>query len=155
LEEQQYIVFRMNEEKYGAPLEQIQSIEKLMTITKAPKVLNFIKGLIDLRGTSVPVIDLRERFGLPTEIDEDQARIVIVNVADALVGMIVDAVLDVQPVMMSQIEAAPKLIGGVEAKYLNGVAHLDNGLLILLNLNRILSEAEERQLAEVEKSVRG
>ncbi|MCL6636873.1 MAG: chemotaxis protein CheW [Alicyclobacillus sp.] len=155
MSDQQVIVFTVAGEQYGVPVEQVQSIERMLPITRVPKTLPFIKGVVNLRGVVLPVLDMRERFGFaPAETTED-ARVVVVRSDRYTVGLVVDAVDDVTVVPKSAIEPPPAMVGGVEAVYLHGVARLAERLLILLNLDRVLSDAEERQLQEVEKSVQG
>ncbi|GLG00583.1 chemotaxis protein CheW [Alicyclobacillus hesperidum subsp. aegles] len=154
---QQYVVMKMGKELYGAPVMQVVSVERMMDITPVPRTLPFIKGVVNLRGTVTPVIDLRERVGLSAteRLDSDAMRIVIVEVDAMLVGMIVDSVEDVVTVDESQVSAPPEVVGGLRAVYLHGVAQLDERLLVLLNVNRILSDVEVDQLREVEKRVHG
>lgn len=153
--EQQFIVFSMADEQYGVPVGQIQSIERVLPITRVPKTLKFIKGVMNLRGIVTPVLDLRERFGFPVVETTDETRIIVVSVEEMTVGLVVDKVLDVQPLSDAMIAPPPTMVGGMQATYLNGVAKIKDKVLILVNLNRVLSEVEEKQLKEVEKSVKG
>ncbi len=153
--EQQIIVMAIGDERYGVDVKQVQSIEKIVPITRVPKTLPFIKGVMNLRGIVTPVIDLRERFGFQSTELTDDARITVIQVEDVTVGMIVDAVTDVVSIQSDAIEPPPSVVGGVQAIYLSGVARVNGELLILLNLERVLSDAESAQLEEVEKSVRG
>ncbi len=151
----QVVIFKIEEERYGVPIHQVQSIERWMETTRVPKTLSFIKGVVNLRGTITPVIDVRERFGMSTKEADDDTRIVVVGIDAMTVGMVVDAVLDVVMVDEEEVKEPPRVVGGVAAEYLNGVVSLASGVLVLLNLGRILSDVEERQLREVEKSVHG
>ncbi len=153
--EQQVIVMAIGNERYGVDVTQVQSIEKIMPITRVPKTLPFIKGVMNLRGVVTPVLDLRERFGFESADLTDDARITVIQVEEVVVGMIVDAVTDVVTIQSDAIEPPPSIVGGVQAVYLSGVARVNGELLILLNLKRVLSDAEASQLDEVEKSVRG
>lgn len=155
MSEQQVIVMAIGNERYGVNVKQVQSIEKVMPITRVPRTLPFIKGVMNLRGVVTPVIDLRERFNFPVTDLTDDARITVVQVADMTVGMIVDAVIDVVTLSTDEIDAPPAIVGGIQAIYLSGVARVKDELLILLNLEHVLSNIEEQQLKEVEKSVLG
>lgn len=152
MSEIQVAVMRIGNEKYGSNIQQILSIERMMDMTKVPNTLPFVKGIIHLRGNITPIIDLRERFHLSIG-HSDESRIVVVQVKDTVVGMIVDDVTDVLTVSDKQIDAPPAVIGGVSSKYLQGVAKIADQLLVLLDLEQILSDVESRQIAEVEKSV--
>lgn len=150
-EELKVIVFRLGSEEYGIEVDKVQTIERMMPITRVPKTLSFVKGVINLRGVVIPVIDLRGRFSLPESEYTDQTRIVIVGVDDMQVGFIVDSANDVIDIKSSAIDSPPEVVGGVKARYLRGVAKLeDSRLLIMLNLNEVLNKSEIVQLESVE-----
>ncbi|APO45210.1 chemotaxis protein CheW [Paenibacillus sp. FSL H7-0942] len=150
-EELKVIVFKLGSEEYGIEVDKVQTIERMMPITRVPKTLSFVKGVINLRGVVIPVIDLRGRFSLPETEYTDQTRIVIVGVDDMQVGFIVDSANDVIDIKSSAIDSPPEVVGGVKARYLRGVAKLeDSRLLIMLNLNEVLNKSEIVQLESVE-----
>ncbi|WP_315371541.1 chemotaxis protein CheW [Paenibacillus xylanexedens] len=150
-EELKVIVFKLGSEEYGIEVDKVQTIERMMPITRVPKTLSFVKGVINLRGVVIPVIDLRGRFSLPETAKTDQTRIVIVGVDDMQVGFIVDSANDVIDIKSSAIDSPPEVVGGVKARYLRGVAKLeDSRLLIMLNLNEVLNKSEIVQLESVE-----
>lgn len=149
-----YVIMRVGEERYGAHVSQVQSVERLGEITPVPRTLSFIKGVIHLRGAVVPVIDLAERVGLTHRAqDADEMRVVIAEVEDRVVGMIVDGVEDVVQIPPETIEPPPAVVGGLQAVYLRGVARVGNDLLVLLNLNRVFSAAESEQLKQIEQFI--
>ncbi|MGD0030304.1 chemotaxis protein CheW [Paenibacillus illinoisensis] len=151
MEELKVIVFKLGSEEYGIEVEKVQTIERMMPITRVPKTFSFVKGVINLRGVVIPVIDLRGRFNLPETEYTDQTRIVIVAVGDMQVGFIVDAANDVIDIKSSAIDSPPEVVGGVKARYLRGVAKLENErLLIMLNLHEVLNKSEVVQLESVE-----
>lgn len=144
------IVFRLLDEEYGVDVNQVLSIERMEHITRVPKTDDFVKGVINLRGVVTPIIDLRSRFGLASSLYTESTRIIIVSVEGVEVGLIVDSANDVIDVPVEAIEPAPEIVGGVEATYLRGVAKLDKRLLILLNLNKVLSAEEVKHLDQLE-----
>ncbi|MGN7470211.1 chemotaxis protein CheW [Brevibacillus sp. SAFN-007a] len=144
------IVFRLKDEEYGVEVNQVKSIEKLEHITRVPRTPAFVKGVINLRGVVTPIIDLRNRFGLEESLYSESTRIIIVAVGELEVGLIVDAANDVIDIPVNAIEPPPEVVGGVEAAYLRGVAKLDKRLLILLNLDKVLSTEEIKQLDSIE-----
>jgi purine-binding chemotaxis protein CheW len=144
------IVFRLKDEEYGVEVNQVKSIEKLEHITRVPRTPKFVKGVINLRGVVTPIIDLRNRFGLDESDYADATRVIIVAVGELEVGLIVDAANDVIDIPVNAIEPPPEVVGGVEAAYLRGVAKLDKRLLILLNLDKVLSTEEIKQLDAIE-----
>jgi purine-binding chemotaxis protein CheW len=150
-EELKVIVFALAHEEYGVEVDKVRTIERMLPMTRVPKTPAFVKGVINLRGVVVPVIDLRGRFGLPEKEYTENSRIIIVNVKEMEVGMIVDSANDVIDVDSDQIEQPPEIVGGIQAKYLRGVAKVDgNRLLIVLNLEEVLNKQEIVQLEQIE-----
>jgi purine-binding chemotaxis protein CheW len=146
-EELKVIVFTLIDEEYGVEVEQVRTIERMLPMTRVPRTPAFVKGVINLRGVVVPVIDLRGRFGLPERGYTDSSRIIIVAVNGMEVGMIVDSANDVIDLDAGQIESPPEVAGGIKAKYLRGIAKIgDDRLLVLLNLEEVLNKQEIVQL---------
>lgn len=149
-EELKVIVFTLAHEEYGIEVDKVRTIERLSPITRVPKTPAFVKGVINLRGVVVPVIDLRGRFGLPEAELGENTRIIIVAANDLEVGFIVDSANDVIDLMSDTIENPPEVVGGIKAKYLSGVAKIgENRLLILLNLSEVLNRSEIIQLEQL------
>lgn len=150
-EELKVIVFSLAHEEYGIEVDKVRTIERMQPITRVPKTPRFVKGVINLRGVVVPVIDLRGRFGLLESEATDDSRIIIVAVNQMEVGFIVDSAKDVIDLNSGQIVNPPEVVGGVSAKYLQGVAKLDETrLLIMLNLSEVLNKKEIVQLEELD-----
>ncbi|WP_100010358.1 chemotaxis protein CheW [Lentibacillus sediminis] len=146
-----YIVFQMNHQTYGADVRQILSIEKVQEITEVPRTAGFIKGVINLRGDTTPIIDLKERFRLGKLEQTEATRILIVHIADIRVGLMVDSATDVIDVDAELIEQAPEIIGGIRDTFIKGVAKQEDGLLILLNLEAVLDLNETNELRKFTK----
>jgi purine-binding chemotaxis protein CheW len=136
------VSFRLAREEYGIEITKVQEIILLGEITRVPQTPDFIKGLINLRSTVIPVVDLRLRFGLAAEEPTDETRIMVVNVGGKTLGVIVDAVSEVLRVSQEQIVPPPPTVSGVGHEYLTGLVKLDNRLLILLNIDKILNDNE-------------
>ncbi|MFB5673615.1 chemotaxis protein CheW [Paenibacillus terreus] len=150
-EEIKVIVFKLGEEEYGVEVDKVQSIERMVPITRVPKTFTFVKGVFNLRGVVMPVIDLRGRFGLEETEHTDQTRIIIVSVNEMQVGFIVDSANDVIDLNTDTIETPPEVVGGIKAKYLRGVAKIsEERLLIMLNLSEVLNKSEIVQLESIE-----
>ncbi|GAA3406611.1 chemotaxis protein CheW [Paenibacillus hodogayensis] len=148
-EELKVIVFSLAQEQYGVEVDKVRTIERMQPLTRVPKTPPFVKGVINLRGVVVPVIDLRGRFGLEEADYTDNSRIIIVAVKEMEVGMIVDTANDVVDVDSEAIEQPPEIVGGIRAKYLRGLAKLGEGrLLVLLNLEEVLNKSEIVQLEQ-------
>ncbi|CAH1056172.1 chemotaxis protein CheW [Paenibacillus sp. VTT E-133280] len=145
------IVFKLGSEEYGIEVEKVQTIERMMPITRVPKTYSFIKGVINLRGVVIPVIDLRGRFGIEEAEQTDQSRVIIVSVNEMEVGFIVDSANDVIDLNRDSIDTPPDVVGGIKAKYLDGVAKIgEERLLIMLNLSEVLNKGEIVQLESLE-----
>lgn len=144
----QLVSFRVEDEEFGLEILRVQEIIRIQQLTRVPASPDFIEGVINLRGRIIPVISLRRRFGLPQVPADKQTRIVVVEVKGAVLGFMVDAVSEVLRLPASTVEPAPR-IGRVEREYVRGVGKLDNRLLILLDIDRLMSDAEEEACAEL------
>ena len=139
--EQDYIkviVFQLADKEYAIPVSYVRGIEKLMHITRVPKTPRYVKGVINLRGVVTPIIDLRERFGITDLGNEETTRIIIVMLENMEVGFVVDSANDVLDIPVDTIEQQPEVVGSFEEAFISGVAKIDNRLLILLHLDKIL-----------------
>ena len=132
--------FFLSGEEYGIDVRLVQEIIRVGEITQVPRAPGFIKGVINLRGRIIPVIDLKRKLGLG-EVSEAarQSRIVVVKVRDRMVGLLVDGASQVLKVPVASIEAAPEEVVEIDANYLRGVAKLENRLIILMDLNKVLA----------------
>lgn len=143
------IIFQLNEQAYGVDIQQVRSIERMQTITEVPNTPEFIKGVMNLREETTPIIDLKKCFSM-TDTREtrytDETRILLVYLDNMQIGLIVDAATNVLDLDIATIESAPSIIGGVHDAYLRGVAKLENELLILLDLERVLNLDEKNEL---------
>src|SRR5690606_1098799 len=133
------IVITLNNQRYGINVQQILSIEKMQEITRVPRTSEFIKGVINLRGETIPVIDLKERLQLETSEPTNQSRILVIQVDAVTVGLIVDSATDVLDIDTNEIERASEMAGIVNEKYIAGIAKRAEELLLLLNLQTILN----------------
>jgi purine-binding chemotaxis protein CheW len=135
-------------EEYGVDVRLVQEIIRLAEITQVPRAPEFVKGVINLRGRIIPVIDLKRKLGLGEVAAGKQARIVVVRVRERLLGLLVDGASQVLKVPVSVIEAAPEEVVEIDAAYIRGVAKLEKRLIILVDLQKVLS-AELREGQEL------
>ncbi|MFH1092894.1 MAG: chemotaxis protein CheW [Candidatus Omnitrophota bacterium] len=148
-EEVQLVVFKIGDEEFGVEINQVREIVKLVSITRMPKAPVFIEGVVNLRGQIITVIDLAKRLDLPSTGRTDSTRIMVVEVGEDTVGMIVDSVSEVLRLSTDNIEDTPALIETeVHEKYLRGVGKSEDRLLILLDLNEVLSTDEIKHISK-------
>ncbi|MCG7334030.1 chemotaxis protein CheW [Sporosarcina sp. ACRSM] len=136
--EMKVIVFQLIDKEYAIGVDVVQSIEKLLTITRVPKTPSYVKGVLNLRGVVTPIVDLRDRFGLEVKEMDENTRIIIVTLPEFEVGLIVDAANDVIDIPVGSIEPQPEVVGTVESEFISGVAKVDKRLLVMLNLEKVL-----------------
>jgi purine-binding chemotaxis protein CheW len=145
-EDVKVIVFQLQDEEYGIPVQQVRSIEKFQHITRVPRTAAYIKGVINLRGVVTPIIDLRKRFGLEELPYTESTRMIIVSMNDMEVGFIVDAANDVIDIHQDIIEPALEVVDSVKVEYIQGVAKLDKRLIVMIDLEEVLKVENERSV---------
>ena len=138
-DELKLIIFKLGREEYGMDILRVQEIKRMMSITRVPSTPPFIKGVINLRGSVLPVIDLRTRLGLVETELGDAARIIVIMANDTTVGFIVDEVVEVTTINTQNIEVAHALSTGLSTEYISGIAKADNRLFIMLNPDSIVN----------------
>ena len=138
----QFLTFALGQEEYGVEILKIQEIKGFSAITPLPNTPAHVKGVLNLRGTIVPIVDLRRKFGLPEEAYTKFTVIVVVQVRGQILGFIVDAVSDVLTVTGADIQPTPELHGQVDTACLTGLAKAGEKLVILLDIDKVLTIAE-------------
>jgi purine-binding chemotaxis protein CheW len=142
--ERQLVVFELAKEVYGINIGTVREIIRMQTITYVPDAPEFVKGVINLRGRVIPVVDLRKRFGLPVTELTPESRVLVVDIEGADIGVIVDAVTEVQRIAEASVEPAAALVTTEDSYYIEGIAKVDERLLILLDLERALGADVKR-----------
>jgi len=143
----QLVTFHIGDEEFGVEILKVQEIIRMMGITRVPKAPEFVEGVINLRGKVIPIIDLRKRFGMAAQDHDKHTRIIVIEVNSVIVGFVVDSVSEVLRVPSSTVEPPPAIISGIESEYISGVGKLADRLLILLDLDRLLSKGEQNLLS--------
>ena len=143
----QVVVFGLGSEDFGVNISSVESIIKMQPITKMPHSPLCVEGVTNLRGKVLPVMDLRRRFGLPSQEVDKNNRIIIINVNGIEVGMIVDGVSEVLTIPEQSVEPAPAIASTVDSNFITGIAKIDQRLVILLDLGMVLSSGEQENLA--------
>lgn len=146
----QLVVFALGSEYYGVDSADVREILRMQSITLVPGAPHFVEGVINLRGRVVPVVDLRKKLHLPVSEQTRENRIVVVDVAGQDVGVIVDAVTEVLRILLSTVESPSAMITDSDSDYLRGIAKLENKLIILLDLTKVLSSTVSQGVSSAE-----
>lgn len=145
----QWVTFKLDNETYGINVMQVQEVLRYTEIAPVPGAPDYVVGIINLRGNVVTVIDTRSRFGLmPAEVTEN-SRIVVIEADKQVIGILVDAVAEVVYLKTSEIDTAPNVGNEESAKFIQGVSNRDDELLILIDLNKLLSDDEWDELTSL------
>lgn len=138
----QLVSFKISNEEFGVDILCVQEINRMLQITKMPNTPDFIEGVINLRGRVIPVLDLRIKLGMPRKEHDKNTRIIVVEIKGKTIGFIVDEVSEVLRIPKSITEAPPEMVGGVNSDFITSIGKLEDRLLILLDLEKILSTTE-------------
>jgi len=137
----QFLTFSLGDELYGVDILRVQEIKGYTAVTKIPNTPSHIKGVLNLRGTIVPIVELRTKFGMPTIDYTTFTVIIVVVVQDKVMGLVVDAVSDVLDIEKKDIQSAPDFGNQADVTFLNGVGKFGDKLVSLLNIDRLLLDS--------------
>ena len=143
----QLVTFRLADETYGINVMHVQEVLRITEIAPVPGAPDYVLGIINLRGNVVTVIDTRSRFGLPRTETDDSSRIVIIESERQVVGILVDSVAEVVELEQSEIDSAPNVGNEESSRYIQGVANREEDLLIVVDLNKLLTEEEWSEMS--------
>ena len=144
----QLVVFQLAEEEFGLDIMQVQEIIRIPDITRIPHSPDYVKGVINLRGKIITVINLDTRFGMQQKEHDESSRIIVAEVDDNVVGMVVDSVSEVMRLPSSTVECVPDIISSkINANYLKGVGKLEDRMLILLDITKVVIEDPAAKVA--------
>ena len=147
--EKHLLVFDLNSEFYGVDIGSVREIIRMQRITRVPQTPDFVEGMINLRGKITPVVDLRRRFGFPVGELTVENRIVVVDAGQQNIGVVVDAVTEVLRTSADSMETLSPVITAIDADELMGIVKLEDRLIILLDLHRVLSQREKDALPQL------
>ena len=145
----QLVSFKIANEEFGVDILNVQEINKMTTITKVPNSPSFVEGVINLRGRVIPVVNLRIKMSMPNRENDKDTRIIVVDLSGKTVGFLVDSVSEVLRIPRNIIEPPPSMVAGINSNYITAVGKLEDRLLILLDLDKVLLEEEKAVLETV------
>ena len=144
----QLVSFNIGSEEFGVDILKVQEINRMVDITRVPQSPHYVEGVINLRGKVIPIVDLRKRFSLETREYDKDTRIVVVDIVGHVTGVVVDSVSEVLRLKADTIEPAPEIVTSISSDYIEGVAKLEDRLLILLDLSKVIDVGETASLSE-------
>ena len=147
---EEYLAFTLGQEEYGIDILKVQEIRGYETVTRIANAPDFIKGVINLRGIIVPIVDLRIKFQLDRVEYNQYTVVIILNLMDRVVGIVVDGVSDVLTLQSQQIKPAPEFSGALDTEYIRGLGSIDERMLILVDIERLLMSADMALCDEAE-----
>ena len=151
-ERQQFVTFYLNDEIYAIEALSVQEIIELTNITKVPHLPEFLKGVINLRGTIVPVVDLKLKFGMNSEGYKKHTCVIVTEFSGGVMGLIVDAVSDVLSMSEETISAPPSFGARIKTEFIKGMGRFGNDLVIILDVDRVLTDEEVSILSEAKEA---
>jgi purine-binding chemotaxis protein CheW len=143
----EYLTFTLGDEEYGVDILKVQEIRGYEAVTRIANAPAFIKGVANLRGTIVPIVDMRIKFNLGEPVYDQFTVVIILNIAGRVVGMVVDSVSDVIALSAEQVRPAPDFSSSFDTRYITGLGTVDERMLILVDIERLMS-AEDMALME-------
>jgi purine-binding chemotaxis protein CheW len=145
-QELQLVSFHVGNEEFGIDILRVKEIIRILEITKVPNSPDYVEGVINLRGRVIPIIDLRVRLKVTKTVLNTNSRIIVLEIEDKTVGFIVDSVSEVLRISTSLIEAPPSIVSNINSEYITAIVKLDDKLLILLDMEKVLSAEEKKEL---------
>lgn len=148
--ERKYVIFKIKDEEYGVDIMKVKEVSEFKKSTSIPNSPSFVDGIINLRGDITPIISLKKKFNIPVEKGyDDSSRIIVVNMNDKLVGFAVDEASQVISIDDSNIDPPPEIVAGLDRRYINGIGKLQDRIVIILDLERVLSENEQTEISGI------
>ncbi|WP_066504930.1 chemotaxis protein CheW [Abyssisolibacter fermentans] len=150
MSEKQFVVFKLGKEEYGIDIMNVKEIGPYQESVKIPNAPDFVEGIINYRGKVIPIICLKKRFNLVSKEVDNNTRIIVINLNEKQIGFIVDEASQTIRLNDSNIDSTPDIVSSVDRKYLTGVGKLDERLIILIDLEKVLNESEKTQISKMD-----
>jgi purine-binding chemotaxis protein CheW len=150
----QFVAFRVGTAELAVEVFAVQEILRRQPVVEVPQAPAFVDGVLELRGALIPVVDLRRRLGVKSPREDAATRVIIARAGEEVIGLVVDSVTEVLRVPETALSEPPQYVRDVAAEYVQGIARLKDRLLVVIDLQRVLSAGEIGQLAELERAIR-
>ncbi len=150
MSENQYVIFKLGKEEYGIDIMNVSEIVQYQESVKVPNSPVFIEGIINYRGKVIPIVCLKKKFKMESSINDANTRIIVINTNDRQIGFLVDEASQTVRIDDSDIDPTPDIITGIERKYITGVGKVDNRLIILINLEKVLTDDDKEKIEMLE-----
>ncbi|TCK87948.1 purine-binding chemotaxis protein CheW [Natranaerovirga hydrolytica] len=144
----QQVVFNIGKEEFGIDIIKVFVIEKYQSVVKIPNTPEYVEGVINLRGEALPIYNLRKRFNLSQKANDEHTKIIVTYTNDMKVGFVVDAVQEILNIEEENIENTPKIVAGINRHYIQGLAKVDDRMVILLDVDQLIGEEEQKELEQ-------
>jgi purine-binding chemotaxis protein CheW len=141
MEANQFVVFKIEDREFAVDINRVNTIEKVSSITRVPGAQYFVMGVINLRGEVIPIVDTRKRLGMGPRPFDSESRIIILNMTDYIVGITADSATEVVMVNSDMIDKSLDFTGGKDDGYIEGIARIDDRVIVILDLERLLNNA--------------
>lgn len=148
--ENQYVIFKLGKEEFGIDIMNVREIVQYQESVKVPNSPSFIEGIINYRGKVIPIVCLKTKFNMENSLKDANTRIIVINLNDRQIGFLVDEASQTVRIDESNIDPTPDIITGVERKYISGVGKLDNRLIILIDLEKVLTDDDKEKIEMLE-----
>lgn len=145
----QLVTLTLGSEEYAVDILKVQEINRMKEITRVPNSPDYVEGVINLRGKVIPVVNLRSKFGLQERDNDDRSRIMIMDIQGITMGLVVDSVSEVLRIPSSIVEPTPPMASNISTEFIKGIAKLEDRLIILLDIDRLLGKPDDTALIEM------
>lgn len=144
----QQVVFKLDKEEYGLDIIKVNGIEKYQEVVKVPNAPEYVEGMINLRGEVLPIVSLRKKFNLPEREIDDETRIIVVMTNEIKVGLLCDSVSEILNIDEEQIEVVPKLVAGIDRRYIKSVAKVEKRMIVMVDVALLIDDEEKISLGQ-------
>jgi len=145
----QLVTLTLGTEEYAVDILKVQEINRMKEITRVPNSPSYVEGVINLRGKVIPVVNLRSKFGLQEKENDERTRIIIMDIQGIIMGLIVDSVSEVLRIPSNIVEPTPPMASNISSEFIKGIAKLEDRLIILLDMDKLLGKTDETALIEM------